>query len=254
MTELITDYIKNDKPFVFLKLGDGEYNACHKMNGTNCDGDPYTDKLQTGIIQTIQYFSLQDSVFFGKWHMNHISAYFDSIAKKQLNWIDYHTFIMNPTTFDNDHKLQLIKSIKESKRPKILISNELLVKANYLLNVDTHIKVPYRNWVDNHFQEILNTVIESLQNIDNPLIITCAGMGSKILVMEIYKRFPNGMFIDIGSGLDYLCTKKCSRGWSYSYNTLETYFEDILPPNWNDPQFEPIYKLAQDNIGIHLPK
>ena len=79
-------------------------------------------------------------------------------------------------------------------------------------------------------------------------------MGSKILIMYLHKKFPNSIIIDIGSGLDYLCTKKCSRGNSYSYEKLEKYFEEILPSNWNDSMFNYIYELAKNNIGIHLPR
>lgn len=144
---------------------------------------------------------------------------------------------MDSKSFDNDHKLNLFKSIKESKRKKLLVGNELRVKAQYLLNIDKHLIIPYRNWVENDFDNILNTIVQYFED-ENPLIMTCGGMGAKVLIMHLHKKFPNGIFIDIGSGLDYLCTKKCSRGFSHSYENLEKYFEEILPPNWNDSKFD----------------
>jgi len=63
-------------------------------------------------------------------------------------------------------------------------------------------------------------------------------MGSKILIMELHKRLKNGIFIDIGSGLDYLC--------------IEKYFQEILPLNWNNSCFDYIYEKAKTNIGLHL--
>jgi hypothetical protein len=120
--------------------------------------------------------------------------------------------------------------------------------------MDKHLVIPYRNWVENMFDDILNEIISFFENDSKPLILTCGGMGSKLLLMELHKKFPDGIFIDIGSGLDYLCTKKCSRGNTFTYETLEKYFEELLPLNWNDPCFNYIYDLAKTNIGIHLPK
>lgn len=254
MTELITDCIKKDLPVIFAKFGDGEFGAANGYYGANCDNDPYTPKLRNGIIEAIKYFSTINNSYCGNWHTSIVYTYFNSIVPGKINWIDYHTCIMDNNSFENNIKLELFKEIKKSKRTKILVANELLIKAKYLLNVNNHILVPYRNWVENDFDSILNNIIDACSNDENPMILTCAGMGSKILIMELHKRFPNGIFIDIGSGLDYLCTKKCSRGNIFSYEKLEKYFEEILPENWNDISFNNVYEAAKNNFGIHLPK
>jgi hypothetical protein len=254
MTEYITELINNDKPFIFAKFGDGEYAAANGWRGGNCDGDPYTDKLKKGIIDAIQYYSLLDNAYCGRWHTGHVGDFFNSIVPGKINWLEYHTCIMDQQSFSDNKKLLLFKAIKDSKRKKLLVGNELLTRAQYLLNLDKHIIVPYRHWVDKHYDMIYNEIVNFFEKNSNPLIITCAGMGSKILIKDLHKKFPNGIFIDIGSGLDYICTKKCSRGNPYSYEEIENYFEDILPANWNDSRFNDIYKKAKSNIGIHLSK
>jgi hypothetical protein len=153
--------------------------------------------------------------------------------------------------FENNIKLGLFKSIKNSKRKKVLVGNELLIRAKYLLDAE-HIVVPCHGWVETEFQTIISRILSYFNGDPNPMIITCAGMGSKILIMELHKQIPNGMYIDIGSGLDYLCTKKCSRGWYYSYDKLETYFNEILPSNWNNSEFDSIYDNAKLCFGTHL--
>ena len=251
MTEFITDLIQKDSPFVFVKFGDGEYLAARGSYGSNCDQDVYTNQKRDGLIEAIKYYSLLENVYCGKWHTGDVGNYFDSIVPGKINWIDYHMCIMDDKSLENSNKLELFKAIKNSKRKKLLLGNELLEKAKYLLN-SNHLVMPYRNWVENNFNEILNAILSFFENDPNPMILTCAGMGSKMLIMELHKRFPNGIFIDIGSGLDYLCTKKSSRGHTFSYETLESYFQEILPPNWTDPCFEPIYEKAKTNIGLHL--
>jgi hypothetical protein len=66
MTETITELIKKDLPFIFAKFGDGEYAAANGWYGTNCDRDPYTKKLQNGLIQAIKYFSLINNAYCGR--------------------------------------------------------------------------------------------------------------------------------------------------------------------------------------------
>lgn len=254
MTEFVTKLIQIDKPFVFVKFGDGEYDAVKGKPGSNCDKDPYTKKLQFGLINAVKYYSLLDNAYCGQWHSIHVKEFFDSIVTGKINWINYHVCIMDETSFENNNKLELFKSIKYSHRKKILVGNELLEKAKYLLNLDEHLIVPYRNWVENEFDTIYEKIVKFFENDPNPMILTCAGMGSKVLIMELHKKFPNGIFIDIGSGLDYLCTKKCSRGNVFTYDKLENYFKEILPLNWNDICFENIYVKSKKNIGIHLPK
>jgi hypothetical protein len=253
MTEQIINLINNNIPFVFIKLGDGEYSAANGYNGTNCDGDRYTNKLQNGLNDAVKYFSLKDNIYYGRWHADNVVQYFNSVAKTKLNWADYHTFIVDTNSLKNKIKLNLFKAIKESKRKKIIIGNPLLAKAKYLLNISEHVIIPYRNWYDNGMEQLIEKIKTIYKDDDEPLIITCAGMGAKILIMELHKIFNKGIFIDIGSGLDYICTKKCSRGHPYTYNELEEYFKEILPENWNDSNFEEIYHLARYNIGLHLP-
>ena len=252
MTEMITDFINKDIPFLFVKFGDGEYNAANRVKGNNCDNDSYTERLGDGILQAIQYTSLTPNAYCGCWHTGTVPDFFNSVVSGKINWVDYHICILDNHTFENQKKFLLFQAIQQSKRKKVLIGNELLGKAKTLFHMDEHIVVPYNNWFSTDFDNILKKTTECYKDDDIPFVITCAGMGSKVLLMELHKLFPKGIFLDIGSGLDYVCTKKCSRGWSYSYEQLEAYFRDLLPSNWNDEQFEWIYQKAKTHIGLHL--
>jgi hypothetical protein len=95
-------------------------------------------------------------------------------------------------------------------------------------------------------------VSNAIETNENYIVITCCGMGAKPLISELAKRFPKGIYLDFGSALDFICTKKDSRGFSYTYDDLLEIYKDILPENWNDPSFEYIYKEAQKKLGLHL--
>jgi hypothetical protein len=65
MTDIITNLINNNNPFVFIKLGDGEFAAANGYGGSNCDGDIYTHKLRNGLNDAVKYFSSKDNIYYG---------------------------------------------------------------------------------------------------------------------------------------------------------------------------------------------
>jgi hypothetical protein len=77
-------------------------------------------------------------------------------------------------------------------------------------------------------------------------------MGSKILISELYKQFPNNIYLDIGSAIDQICTKKKSRGYEPSYEQSIENVKDIIPADWDSPEYEYIYNEAYYNIGYHV--
>ena len=68
----------------------------------------------------------------------------------------------------------------------------------------------------------------------------CAGMGSKCLISKLLNLYPNSIFIDIGSGIDFLCKKSNTRGSNLDYATIRNYFLPMLPNGWDD-----FYKILQ---------
>ena len=77
-------------------------------------------------------------------------------------------------------------------------------------------------------------------------------MSSKVLITELRKSFKNGIYLDFGSAIDFICTKRDSRGREYNYEYIENLLSEILPNNWNDKSFEYIYNDARNQLGIHL--
>ena len=115
------------------------------------------------------------------------------------------------------------------------------------------IHVPLNNWFNTEFNRILQSVKENIDPKGTIFLFAC-GMGAKVLITELVKIFPNGIFLDIGSGLDFICTQRNSRGWGYSYEQLKNAFEPLLPVDWDDEKYNSIITGARSSLGIHLPK
>ncbi len=252
ITDIIINSIKNQTPFSFSKYGDGEFYCANSISGSNCDNDMYTDKKRIGLIESFKYMVENNNLnsYIGIWHDINQCKFWENLTKNPVKWAKYHTIIM-----DNDEtqkKVELYKTIKESTMKKIYICNPLLEKAKILLNIDYMIHIPFNNWFDTQFDHIL----EQLKNIIEPdikyIIMTSAGMGSKILICELIKLFPNNIYLDFGSAIDKICTKRTSRGWEPEYDTFITLLKDIIPEDWNNSKYDYIYEESKTKLGIHL--
>ena len=251
ITPLLTEHVNKNKPISFSKYGDGEFYCAFSKHGRNCDNDTYTDKLGNGIINSFKYMvENADNAYIGMWHDSKNKSVWENIVHKKVNWADYHSIIIDK---QNDYnKLNLYKAIKNSTRKKIIICNNLLIKSKMILNADDVVLIPLNNWFDTYFDTLLNIVCNLINHDDNHIVITCCGMSAKVLICELYKRFPKGIYLDFGSALDLICTKKDSRGREYNYNYIRTFLGDLLPEEWDNDEFNYIYDEAKTKLGIHL--
>ena len=252
ITEYLVECVKNNKPVSFSKYGDGEFNCACGYFGSNCDNDEYTSKKSIGLINSFKYMvEHAENAYIGCWHDLNNKSFWERTVSKKVNWSKYHSILFDEN--NDEKKAQLYKAIKNSKLNKIIICNELLIKSKTLLDADSIVVVPFNNWFDDKFDFYLNLINDIIYNDGRPpLVITCCGMTAKIMICELYKKYPNGIFLDFGSGLDKLCTKRESRGFPHSYDYILNLLKDILPDDWDSDKYNYIYEEAKYKMGIHL--
>jgi len=253
ITTYLSQCIQNKTPVAFLKYGDGEYGAALGHKGHNCDRDVYNDVLKNGLIDSIRFMvDNGPNTYIGIWHDGNHIEFWNKHVNKPIRVAKYHTVIMDGDR--NTEKAELLKTIKESPLKKIYICNPLMVRAKILLNIDHMIHVPFNNWVDTEFNTILEQVNAVMnESVNEPcIVLTSAGMGAKLLIGELTKLYPQNIYIDIGSGLDKICTKKTSRGWEPSYDDFMRILADIIPSNWESSEYQQIFNEAVYKVGVHL--
>jgi len=260
ITTYLTDCIKENKPVAFSKYGDGEIMCAKHTGDTNADFETYTPQLRVAVIEAFKYMVNEaDNAYIGLWHDHSCIDFWGQFATKRIKWAYFHSLLIDNEDMETknevlQNKVVLYKAIKESKLKKIIICNPLLVKAKILLNVDHVVSVPFRNWIDNEMANYIAHLKELIGEDGNHIIMTCCGIASRVLLPELIKIFPKGIYLDFGSALDLICTKRDSRGWNYKYEDIAEVLKDILPENWDDERYNEIYELAKDNMGVHLPK
>lgn len=257
----IINCINDNIPFVFLKYGDGEY-ICASKNynflgffiDKNCDQDTFTEKLSNKLIESYKYITTQNNIIIALTKMKIIDDYFSSLTEntENIKYSIYRQFYISNIFNKN---IEIYKSIKNSSRKKIYIHNELLIKNKILLNIDHNIIIPLNNWFDTDYDKIFNNIKELINNDDNNFIIlTSCGMSAKVLIPELHKIYPNCIYIDIGSFLDLICTKRNSRGLEANYIEQYNIFknENLIPENWDDPKYDYIYPEAKYKLGVYV--
>lgn len=225
--------IRENEPVAFVKYGDGEILCMTGATGENCDNDPYTPPLANALIQSFVYYINHPYAYVGRWHgdegLQRLSRLQNELNLTDPKWVDYHIVMNDDKAFGKPDMYIFLKTIQESSRKKIIISNSKNIKMKELFNADSYITIPPRNW----FVEF-NTYFDLVKKeiIPNCIIFTAAGQGSKVLIAHLLLLNHGITCIDIGSSFDYLCQKEKSRSWGHSYEQEYEYYKDILPKNW----------------------
>lgn len=258
----IINSITKKQSLIFAKFGDGEYASVNYNNGHNCDNDNYSKKKGIELIESIKYItSIKNNNYIGLWGFengkmnilyNNIKIFWENLCSVPIKFADYHTFIIENNDTFLKQKIELYKTIKNSTLKKIYVCNELMLKSKKLLNIDVLIHVDFNNWYDKDFNTIYQKILDNIDENNPNIIMFSAGMASKILIYKLLQKSPSNIYLDLGSALDQICTKKTSRGWEPEYKTQLIYFKDLLSDDWNDSKYNFIYDEANTRIGIHL--
>lgn len=258
-TKFLAYNIAFKRPIVYVKYGDGEYNCCIDTVGYNINRDTYTNKLKNGLINSLKYYVDEtDNSYIGRWHDNNVINYYQSLVKKRINFLCYESIInyfWQETITETKEKVNLLKTIKQSNLKKIIICNNLLVKSKILLNIDDLIEVPYNNWFDEYYDTILDQTTKSIEyNPSNEqcIVLTACGMGAKVLIADLHKRFPKNIYLDLGSAIDEICTKLNTRHNKNHYDEYIDIYKEIIPWNWNDPSYDYIYNESLVKLAHNL--
>lgn len=246
--EEIISNINNYIPFIYVKLGDGEYIAANKysndnsnnINGVNgldinslkenCDGVVYTINLKNNLIDSCKYLLKLPNCYVGKWYGLH--NFFENLVNNQVNWTNYQMFIItDKEELKNNLKFNLYKSIKLAKYQKIYICNEKSVEfSKKMLNIDNHVVIHKSKWYENDYQNILNKCVNAVVDVNKIMFLISGGIGAKVLISDLHKKYNNAIIIDLGSALHYLFTGDKIRLFDdyYQYDEIKTYFKELL--------------------------
>ena len=236
-TTEFTNKIRNNEQTIFVKYGDGEIACMYNDAGGNCDNDPYTRELGLGLVNSLGLYCYHPSAYIGKWHgedgFQRLQHIINVVGLPEPKFVDYHLVYNDEKVFDTKNLFNFVKTLQDSSRKKIIISNSNNIKLKKLFNTEDFFEVSSQNWFVN-FESILSYLKHQIT--DNCIVLTAAGMGSKVLIAELLKTNPTISAIDIGSSFDYLCQKRNTRDRTHTYEDIYNYYKELLPTNWEEPK------------------
>lgn len=177
LTVQLTNKIKKEENFVFIKRGDGEIACMNGEVGANCDGHPYS-KLLAGLL--VNSYRL----------LNGKSFAVDFDDQKNYNCI------LHRTDSNLSEVSAFYKCIAESGKKIFLIAPLRLWEMAKILGAE-HVSIPELNVFASR-----NVIIDNLPVLQNAIYLFCAGMPAKVMISDMYEKNPEATYIDCGSAFD----------------------------------------------------
>lgn len=206
-TQKLIDFLKQDKPFTYLRYGDGDFIAMYpesvgKTIGANNQSyisQDVQDQLIKGysineknyIIGTLQDIrhprSMRNNVDFNKIKnlpIQHPDILYSAIALQE-SFLDY------PEQFLEFSQLL-------SKKRTLYVNHYMEdVLKKFYGDIKFYVQVPQFNACKG-FKEVLK-IIQSVNKEDFDQIILSCGQLSRVLGKSLYELYPNKNIIDVGS-------------------------------------------------------
>lgn len=202
--------------FIIVKFGDGEMRNMISTNEEehNCDLCHYFHDLGLDLINSYIYFLQNENAYINKWHSHeyNIQDNIETSLKDSFNdsrKFLYYDLLTHKLPF-KEEQIRFFRGIKASKRPKIYVSNEYMIKALApILNIDFGFVIsPVDNYLHREtFYDNMTKLMHELEtkhNITGVILLFSAGMFAKVMISVISHLFPNHTYIDIGSTFDAL--------------------------------------------------
>jgi len=206
--EFFLTKIRNSEPFSFVRYGDGEW-LCIRYGPSrsifkkkNCDGTVYTKALAQDLKNSIinhhkdpnYHYSTHNGWFKSKKYTEFFLNFHKENNIESLPWISGDI----GHTLSSEKKIsKLVEAMNSCKFSKCFIGPRRLLKSLKINHVkfDHFIEVPL---LDSY--SIKHELIKRIDELgENHLFFFSAGMVTKIVIWDCWKRIKNAIFLDLGA-------------------------------------------------------
>jgi hypothetical protein len=247
--------IRQEKHFLFVKYGDGEYECILKfdpdesvnVNVGNCDSDVYFPELAKDLESS--FYTLIDAsislpeshVLIGKWHFPKEIEYLakryfqhrDSLPTTLIPFVPYHLVMNDAEALRKGEMRDFVQALRGANLLKIAVSNEENQLLQTIFSTQHYVITPPRCLylsLDRIMDEIYQ-IIDGAPADCRICLLTSCGLSAKVVIGRAFQKYGVRLSaIDIGSSFDLLCKKRVTRQYQldYSYEAIRDYYQPIL--------------------------
>lgn len=236
--DVITEYLLDEKPGVYLRFGDGDVFLLNKKNDSYQDARPQLSEEMKeafslkgpGVLKALMIHSARFGAEPGMFPGNHLVT--DRAAAELIGcvypwFVGYELFspiaLHYLATYEPEAANQFLRLLKS--KSVIFVGNEAVPPAiiERLFGDSTHVKTPAHNSYDS-IDLIEKNAVEALdkRKIKYGVVVIAMGCSGRVLMKRLHRRnFPVFMF-DFGSLLDGIC------GWQTRTWLKEEIRYDVL--------------------------
>jgi hypothetical protein len=231
--------LASDKPFSFVRYGDGEWSAILGRSGANCDGHEYFPKLgrrlcaaladQYPYFYALQYYGLK---LDGRAIADYIRQGRISVAFHNADIFAFANVLgrLNP----------FIEALRN--RPVAIVGPAHLKNLSHVFPVAQFFEVPSRNCFL-AADDITNSIREWGMRRDGVVYSFSASMAANVMIHDLYPSLGQmNWLLDLGSLWDIYAGVK-SRGWFQSLD-----LRPAMRRNLGDTSVRSMVRRLRDGI------
>lgn len=204
--QYVTDKMKNQEPFAYLKMGDDCMFCMKGQQGANAEQHPYSSELGIHLREAHRYMLTQPNVIVTEWGDDN----FDSL-------------LLHEDSYLTEDLKEFYRTLKHDPRKKYYFAQERMRPAAEFFNME-FVPVPFPDSYS-HFKQVKKEIQKIMDN--NIIILFSCGMLSKVMVYECWKACPYMTAIDLGSAFDPLFVGSTRSHDPDQHLRVKEYFKDL---------------------------
>lgn len=208
---IVLQWIKEEKHFGIVRPADGEFYILSNSTLTNIDNWTFNSG---DILQMDLFISLtkQNPNIYVGIPCNHCD---DSMCKKYIQMLDLKNERRTyANIFCNKNWNTFIDFLKMyTKGISVITSGNKdpsEIKINDRFTIDPFL---VNKWTDSR-EDVTNRLVNWVSTKNNEVICFCAGPLSKVWIPILYERYPNNIYLDVGSTLDIFLKGETNRHYA----------------------------------------
>ena len=224
----LTELIRLEKPFFFLRFGDGFLECVEKKPGMTCDLEKYSEPLAESLLTAWYSVVNRSDLILGDWQTAAFTAadeysryreqYEALIFPHRPHRIHFESLLLMRTS---EALVNFYRTVRNDKRRKLFMGPEGNKGAADMLKAD-FLPVPMDN-----LYEYRKDIAQALHSRDFDILLYGAGMAGNIPVITHAYGRDNVTYVNLGSAMDPLF-RGTSRRQQLPPSVLREMFAELL--------------------------